>query len=85
MASIDLKNGEGGVFKVEGKNIAAYRDEKGKLYTLSAKCQHHGCTVGFNAKEKTWDCPCHGSRYKFDGTVIHGPAKKNLDKAEVKE
>ena len=76
---ITLKNGEGKVIEIEGKKIAAYKDEKGGLYALSAKCMHRGCTVGWNAEEKTWDCPCHGSRYKYDGTVIHGPAAKNLE------
>jgi Rieske Fe-S protein len=85
METIDLKNGEGKVFEIEGAKVAAYRDEKGTLYTLSAKCVHRGCTVTFNKKDKTWDCPCHGSRYKYDGTVIHGPATKNLPKATIKE
>ena len=85
MGSINLKNGEGGIFEIEGTKIAAYRDEKGDLITLSPKCTHRGCTVTFNKKDKTWDCPCHGSKYKYDGTVIHGPATKNLPKATVKE
>ena len=74
-----LKNGEGRVMELNGKKNATYRDAKGTLYSFSAKCTHRGCTVGWNAEEKTWDCPCHGSRYKYDGTVIHGPAAKNLE------
>jgi len=72
-----LKNGEGGIVEHNGNSIAAYKDETGKLYSLSPVCRHLGCIVGWNAEEKTWDCPCHGSRYKYDGTVIHGPAAKN--------
>jgi Rieske Fe-S protein len=78
-----LKNGEGGIVDFEGKSIAAYKDESGKLYSFSPVCRHLGCIVVWNGAEKTWDCPCHGSRYKYDGTVIHGPAAKNLEKESV--
>jgi Rieske Fe-S protein len=78
-----LKNGEGGIVDLEGKSIAAYKDEAGKLYSFSPVCRHLGCIVAWNKTEKTWDCPCHGSRYKYDGTVIHGPAGKNLKKADL--
>ncbi len=72
--------GEGYVVTVEGRPVAAYKDENGVLIKLSAICKHRGCTVGWNKKDKTWDCPCHGSRYRADGTVFHGPAKENLDR-----
>lgn len=75
-----LKNGEGAVLVVEGKKVAVYKSTDGKINKLSPVCKHLGCIVGFNQKEKTWDCPCHGSRYKSDGTVFNGPSKKNLDK-----
>jgi Rieske Fe-S protein len=78
-----LKNGEGGIVDFDGKRIAAYKDEAGKVYSFSPVCRHLGCIVGWNGTEKTWDCPCHGSRYKYDGTVIHGPAAKDLEKASV--
>ena len=83
MEPVDLKNGEGAVLVVGKNKVAAYKDEKGNLFILSPKCMHRGCTVKWNSAEKTWDCPCHGSRYKFDGTVIHGPAAKNLEKANI--
>lgn len=75
-----LKDGEGAVLVVEGKKVAMYKSTDGKINKLSPVCKHLGCIVGFNQKEKTWDCPCHGSRYRADGTVFKGPAKKNLDK-----
>ena len=79
----DLKNGEGGIVEKNGKKIAAYKDEAGKTYSFSPVCKHLGCIVEWNGKEKTWDCPCHGSRYKYDGTLIHGPAKKDLEKMDL--
>lgn len=75
-----LKNDEGAVLVFEGKKVAVYRSKEGKINKLSPVCKHLGCIVDFNQKEKTWDCPCHGSRYKTDGTVFKGPSKNNLDK-----
>ena len=75
-----LKNGEGAILVVEGKKVAIYKSFEGKIDKLSPVCRHLGCIVDFNQTDKTWDCPCHGSRYKTDGTVFMGPAKKNLDK-----
>jgi Rieske Fe-S protein len=61
-----------------GRRFAAYRDEEGGYHVVSPKCTHMGCTVGWNDAERTWDCPCHGSRYDVDGNVIQGPAKDPL-------
>jgi len=72
--------GQGGIVEIDGKPAAIYKDERGKTTILSAKCTHLGCIVGWNASEKTWDCPCHGSRYSVSGQVIKGPAKKDLMK-----
>lgn len=58
--------------------VAGYRDEDDALHRVSATCTHLGCTVRWNGAEKTWDCPCHGSRYDIEGHVIEGPAVKNL-------
>ncbi len=78
-----LKNGEGAIVEVGGKKVAAFKSEQGKMVTLSPVCKHLGCVVDWNGKEKTWDCPCHGSRYKAEGAVFRGPSKKNLDKVEI--
>lgn len=75
-----LSDGEGAVLVVEGKKVAVYKTTDGKVNKLSPVCKHLGCIVEFNQEEKTWDCPCHGSRYKTDGTVFKGPSKKNLEK-----
>jgi Rieske Fe-S protein len=75
-----IKPGEGGVIKKGEELVAVYKDEDGDLRMMSAKCTHKGCTVFWNKKEKTWDCPCHGSRFDKYGKVINGPAERNLGK-----
>lgn len=76
--SENLAPGEGGLATDEGRKVAAYRDDKGGLTKVSAVCTHLGCVVSFNTAEKSWDCPCHGSRFDIQGRVISGPAKKDL-------
>lgn len=73
-----LANGQGAVLEVEGERVAVYRDEEGRLHAVSPICTHFGCQVNFNASEKSWDCPCHGSRFGVDGSVLDGPATKRL-------
>jgi nucleotide-binding universal stress UspA family protein/nitrite reductase/ring-hydroxylating ferredoxin subunit len=75
----DLEPGEGAIVEVEGTKVAAYREESGAFITLSPKCKHMGCTVGWNHRAKSWDCPCHGSRYERDGSVRNGPTRHPLD------
>lgn len=76
----DLQNDEGAVVKVNGKRAGAYRDHEGALHLVDTTCTHMGCEVDWNEAERTWDCPCHGSRYSYEGEVIEGPAKKSLGK-----
>lgn len=78
-----LGNGEGGVFRKGLGTVAAYRDEDGMLHAHSAVCTHLKCIVQYNDAEKSFDCPCHGSRFSYDGKVIQGPAVKALDRVEV--
>lgn len=70
--------GEGKVIDVAGEPTAVYAHPGGHMEAVSAICTHLGCTIGFNAADVSWDCPCHGSRFATDGTVIQGPATKNL-------
>ncbi len=74
----DLAPGQAAVCTVGGHLTALRRDHDGQLTALSARCTHLGCAVAFNDAEQTWDCPCHGSRYAVDGTVIQGPATEPL-------
>src|SRR5262249_32495755 len=66
----------------EGK-LAVYRDPAGSARAVSATCTHMGCLVEWNDAESTWDCPCHGSRYDVDGSVLAGPATLPLEPAEL--
>ncbi|MGZ8335359.1 MAG: FAD-dependent oxidoreductase [Allosphingosinicella sp.] len=81
----ELAAGEAAVLKVEGKNVAGYRDPAGRLHAVSAVCTHLGCIVGWNETDRTWDCPCHGSRFEPTGEVIHGPAVTPLAPVEAKD
>ncbi|HWB60802.1 MAG TPA: FAD-dependent oxidoreductase, partial [Chthoniobacteraceae bacterium] len=73
-----VKRGEGKIVWTKGKKLAVFRNAAGKLSIKSAVCPHLGCIVHWNGVEKTWDCPCHGSRFKAMGEVIAGPAESDL-------
>lgn len=73
-----LAPGEGTVARVGARQIAAYRDDEGTLHTLSARCTHLGCIVGWSPDDRAWECPCHGSRFAADGTAVQGPATADL-------
>ncbi|PRY13800.1 glycine/D-amino acid oxidase-like deaminating enzyme [Pontibacter ummariensis] len=75
----EIKPGEGKVVALEDGKVAAFRDEQGQLHVVSAVCTHMGCLVHWNNGEKSWDCPCHGSRFSVDGQVLEGPAIENLE------
>ena len=76
----DIGRGSGAVIREGITKIAVYHDEQGALHRCSAVCPHLGCIVHWNKAEKTWDCPCHGSRFDAYGAVIKGPANKPLEK-----
>lgn len=76
----ELKPGEGAIMREGLSKLAMYRDEGGTIHQLSAICPHLGCIVAWNSTEKTWDCPCHGSKYRADGRVYQGPANSDLPK-----
>lgn len=74
-----LTPGEGDIVRLKGEKVAGYRDEDGTLHAVSPTCTHLGCQVNFNRAERSWDCPCHGSRFAVDGTVLQGPAVHRLE------
>lgn len=79
---INIKEGEAKIITVDGQKVGAYRDEKGVLHIVDTTCTHVGCELKWNDAEKTWDCPCHGSRFTYDGDIVEGPAHyplKHLD------
>lgn len=73
-----LKNEEGKIIEIEGEKVGAYKDKEGRIYTIVPKCAHLGCELSWNNLEKTWDCPCHGSRYDYTGKMLYGPTVKDL-------
>ena len=78
MQTTTSASGQGRVVHRDGATLAVGRDQAGQLHSLNAMCTHLGCVVGFNEAEQTWDCPCHGSRFELDGTVLDGPASAPL-------
>jgi glycine/D-amino acid oxidase-like deaminating enzyme/nitrite reductase/ring-hydroxylating ferredoxin subunit len=74
----DLRPGTAGVVRVGTEHCAVYRDQAGDLHAVSATCTHLGCVVAFNDAEQAWECPCHGSRFALDGSVLQGPANRPL-------
>ena len=79
----DVRRGQGRVLEFNGEQVAAYRNPSGELSVCSAICTHMGCLVDWNDAERTWDCPCHGSRFDTAGGVISGPAGSPLGKVET--
>lgn len=75
----ELAPGEGKLADWEGQKIALYKDEAGKVYGVDPVCPHAKCVVDWNNAEKSWDCPCHGSRFAPNGTLLTGPARKGLE------
>jgi glycine/D-amino acid oxidase-like deaminating enzyme/nitrite reductase/ring-hydroxylating ferredoxin subunit len=78
----EIARGTGELIREGLRKIAVYRDSHGALHKCSAICPHLGCIVDWNSTEKTWDCPCHGSRFDPCGKVLNGPAITNLNPAE---
>ncbi len=74
----DIKPGEAKVILKDGQKIGIYKDKKGKSHSVNIVCTHMGCDLAWNAAELSWDCPCHGSRFTYEGDIIEGPALKTL-------
>jgi glycine/D-amino acid oxidase-like deaminating enzyme/nitrite reductase/ring-hydroxylating ferredoxin subunit len=86
VASADqMEAGSGAILRNGTSKLAIYRADNGQLYAMSAKCTHLGCVVNWNKAEKSWDCPCHGSRFDALGKVLNGPATKELEPVDVRK
>lgn len=74
-----IQKDHGKVVEIEGKKVGVYKDSQGNLFKVRPICMHLGCELNWNNLDKTWDCPCHGSRYTYKGELIYGPSVKNLE------
>ena len=81
----DLAKDSGGVVEYQGRKMGIYKDKDGKIFAVEPYCKHLGCELSWNNLEKTWDCPCHGSRYDYTGKLITEPAVKDLDRIDIKQ
>lgn len=79
----ELENDSGGVVNYKGEKLGIYKDKKGKMFAVVPYCKHLGCELSWNNLEKTWDCPCHGSRYDYMGKIITEPTTENLDTVDL--
>ena len=84
-STVDIPAGAGAIIREGLHKVAAYRDENGQLHRLSPVCTHVGCIVHWNEVERSWDCPCHGSRFDSYGQVLNGPAVRNLEPLEAEK
>ena len=82
-SSASVPRGEARVVQDGLGKTGVYRDERGGLHAVSVRCTHLGCLVRFTAAERSWDCPCHGSRFDVDGAVLEGPATDPLERKRV--
>jgi glycine/D-amino acid oxidase-like deaminating enzyme/nitrite reductase/ring-hydroxylating ferredoxin subunit len=78
-STAELGPGEAGIVRRGAGKVAAYREQDGTLHAVSAVCTHLGCQVKWNEAERSWDCPCHGSRFHYTGRVLQGPAVRDLE------
>ncbi|WP_432070939.1 FAD-dependent oxidoreductase [Streptomyces sp. AA1529] len=81
----EILPGDGALVRVRGRRCAVHRTTEGQLRALSPRCPHLGCLVRFNDAETAWECPCHGSRFATDGSVLQGPATRPLDPRDLGE
>jgi Rieske Fe-S protein len=81
----EIPRGQGAVMREGLSKVACYRDDSGKVHKHSAICTHMGCVVEWNHVEKSWDCPCHGSRFDPKGRVLMGPAIDDLKRMQNAE
>jgi Rieske Fe-S protein len=77
--NVKIELGEGRVVEADGQRAGAYRDKQGTLHLVNTTCTHMGCELNWNSAEDSWDCPCHGSRFTYEGDIVEGPAVRPLN------
>lgn len=77
-----IENDQGKIVEIDGKKVGVYKNRQGEIFKVKPVCQHLGCELSWNNLDKTWDCPCHGSRYTYKGKLIYGPSVKDLEICE---
>ena len=77
------KQSSGQIVELNGEKVGVYKDIEGKIFGVKPVCTHLGCILNWNDADKTWDCPCHGSRFDYTGKNIYNPALKDLEKVEL--
>lgn len=70
--------GHGGIVRLAGRKVGVYKDEAGRLHPVEARCPHLGCQLAWNPDERSWECPCHGSRFDHLGNLLSGPAQESV-------
>ena len=79
----NIKEETGKIIEINGEKVGIYKDIKGEVFAVKPVCTHLGCILNWNNADKTWDCPCHGSRFDYTGKNINNPAIKNLEKVKI--
>ncbi len=79
----EIKNNSGSIIEIENQKVGIYKDQNGKIFAIKPTCTHLGCLLSWNDVDKTWDCPCHGSRFDYKGKNLYDPAIKNLEIYEI--
>ena len=74
---------EGSIIELDGKKVGIYKDKDGNLFAIKPVCSHLGCELSWNNLDKTWDCPCHGSRFNFKGKSLYDPSIRDLEIYEI--
>lgn len=78
-----IQNNTGMVVEIDDQKVGIYKDSNGKIFAVKPICTHLGCLLSWNNIDKTWDCPCHGSRFDYKGNNLYNPAIKNLETFEI--
>ena len=78
-----MKQETGQILEIDGEKVGVYKDVEGQVFAVKPVCTHLGCILNWNNADKTWDCPCHGSRFDHTGKNINNPAIKDLEKVDI--